>query len=166
MIPRTLTIAVLAVSIVSTITAPNASAQTATATPTRTPTPTPTVTPLTLPPIEFQCYQLAGGGALNQPATLKDQFDQDNVLVQEPQLLCNPATKRFNGRTFGGFPTITAVGTTVRITLPHLQCYRIEPDKTEDKTVTLRDQFGTETDVKVTASHFLCTTVIKTVTGQ
>jgi hypothetical protein len=149
---RTLKVAVIAVAVVITIAAwsPRASAQV-----------------ITLPTIEEKCYVIPPGRALNTPATLTDQFDTEDVLVQQPLYLCNPATKTFAGGTFGG-PTVTIPvppgATTVTIAVPHLKCYKITPSKTVNETVTLTDQFGTETDVKVTTPQFLCTTVTKTVT--
>jgi hypothetical protein len=81
-----------------TITAPIASAQT-----------------FDLPVIEYKCYVIPQGPALNKHAQLEDQFDQENITVQQPLYLCNPATKMFNGETFGGFPTATIPGTTIQI---------------------------------------------------
>ena len=145
MISRTLTMAILAVAVVLAIAAPVASGQA-----------------LTLPTIEYKCYTVPPGAAVNKPATLTDQFDSENVRVQQAMLLCNPATKVFNGVTFGG-ETVTIPGTTIEITLPHLKCYKIVPSKTVNERVTLEDQFGTEENVLVTTPQILCTTVTKTV---
>jgi hypothetical protein len=149
---RTVKVAVFAVAVVIAIAgwSPRASAQV-----------------ITLPTIEEKCYVIPPGPALNTPATLTDQFDTEDVRVQQPLYLCNPATKTFAGGTFGG-PTVTIPvppgATTVTIAVPHLKCYKIVPSTTVKETVTLVDQFGTETDVKVTTPQFLCTTVTKTVT--
>src|SRR6266496_5653014 len=139
---RMLTLAILAVAVVMAIAAPTASAQA-----------------LTLPTIEYKCYVVPPGRAVNKPATLSDQFDTEDVHVQQPLFLCNPASKTFNGTTFGG-STVTVGGITIEV--PHLKCYKIVPSATVNKRVTLTDQFGTEEGVLVTTPQLLCTTVTKT----
>jgi hypothetical protein len=100
---------------------------------------------------EYKCYVLPPGPAVNKEAQFQDQFGTETVKVQQPLFLCNPATKIFNGMTFEN-PA-----------LPHLKCYNITPSTAVKKTVTLKDQFETETNVMVTTPQFVCTEVEKTV---
>jgi hypothetical protein len=85
--------------------------------------------------------------AIGEPVTLQDQFDTENVTLQQPLYLCNPALKNGEGD----------------LKLPHLKCYKITPSTNVNRQVTLVDQFGTEEDVSVTTARFLCTGVLKTV---
>jgi hypothetical protein len=148
MASRTLTLVVLVVAVVLMVAAPSAIAQT-----------------VQLPTIEFQCYVIQHGAHADANVRLTDQFGAENALVQESQLLCNPAKKVFNGNTFGGQTVTIPVptgATTITIAVPHLQCYKIVPSSTVDRNVKLTDQFGTEAFVSVTGPQVLCTTVVKT----
>lgn len=98
--------------------------------------------------VEYKCYTLPQGRALNQDVGLNDQFGDETVVVQQPLLLCNPATKIVNGVVF------TAEA-------PHLKCYKIVPSASVNQRVNLTDQFHREENVLVTAAQILCTEVTK-----
>jgi hypothetical protein len=106
-----------------------------------------------IPEVEYKCYDLPQTSAINEPVTLEDQFDKEDVTLQQPLYLCNPAVKTPSG----GKPT----GNLTKF--PHLKCYKITPSTNVNRQVTLEDQFGLEEDVSVTTARFLCTGVLKTV---
>jgi hypothetical protein len=151
---RTFWTAVLAVGVASTIMAPVATAQ--------------VTVDLTNVVVDYKCYVVAPGPALNKPATLSDQFDEirgeEDVLIQQPQFLCNPARKTTTEGTFGG-PTVTVGDVTV--ILPHLKCYKIVPSRTVNLLADLTTpqfagtDFETEDDARIAAAQYLCTTVTK-----
>jgi hypothetical protein len=99
---------------------------------------------------EYKCYNIPQSPAVGQPITLQDQFGTEEVTVQQPEYLCNPAIKTFNGVKFGSLTRF-----------PHLKCYKIVPSTTVNKAVTLKDQFEME-DVTVTSAALVCTEVTKT----
>jgi hypothetical protein len=99
---------------------------------------------------EYKCYDIPPGPAVGQEVTLEDQFGRQDVTVQQPLYLCNPATKIVNGVSF------------TNPTAPHLKCYKIVPSTSVKRQVTLEDQFGTEENVTITTPRFLCTEVEKT----
>ncbi|HEY3121240.1 MAG TPA: SBBP repeat-containing protein [Vicinamibacteria bacterium] len=84
----------------------------------------------------FKCYDVehSAGSPPFQPreVVLRDQFVTERVRVVEPRLLCTPVSKN-------GEPIHDAV--------MHLKGYVIEPvgPAKVDRTVVVRDQFGTET---------------------
>ena len=100
-----------------------------------------------LPEVEYKCYDLPQTSAINEPVRLQDQFDTEDVTLQQPLYLCNPALKNGEGD----------------LKLPHLKCYKITPSTNVNRQVTLVDQFGTEENVAVTTARFLCTGALKEV---
>jgi Big-like domain-containing protein len=77
----------------------------------------------------FRCYGIEGG-PLNRAVTVRDQFGRQQVVVGEPEYLCNPASK--NGSPISN-PTA------------HLVCYELEGvDPFAERRVSLRDQFGVQ----------------------
>jgi hypothetical protein len=95
---------------------------------------------------EYKCYDIPQGPAVGQEVTLEDQFGTEDVTVQQPLYLCNPALKNGKGD----------------LNAPHLKCYKIVPSTSVNRQVTLEDQFGTEENVNITTPRFLCTEVEKT----
>jgi uncharacterized delta-60 repeat protein len=93
------------------------------------------VPPGTPPPVpsgldHFRCYGVEGG-SLNRPVTLRDQFGRQEVVVEEPEYLCNPASKN-------GSPIHNPAG--------HLVCYELAGvDPFTSRRASLRDQFGVQT---------------------
>jgi len=144
---------VIAAAMLFTIAAPAARAQTVTL-------------DLTNTIIDYECYVVPQGRALNARATLTDQFGAQSVLVQESLYLCNPTQKTFNGTVYGG-TTVTATTSTgepVTVTLPHLKCYKTVPSAAVKVEVNLfTPQFKDTETANITAPQFVCTTVIKTV---
>jgi hypothetical protein len=152
---RTFWTALLAVGVALMIMAPVATAQ--------------VTVDLTNVVVDYKCYVVAPGPALNKEATLSDQFDAirggvEDVLIQQPQFLCNPAIKTTAEGVFGG-PSVTVDDVTV--ILPHLKCYKIVPSRTinllADLTTPQFDDtpFETENDARISAAQYLCTTVTK-----
>jgi hypothetical protein len=93
------------------------------------------VPPGTPPPIpsgldHFRCYGVEGS-SLNRAVTLRDQFGRQQVAVQEPEYLCNPASKN---------------GSTIQHPAPHLVCYELGGvDPFVSRRASMRDQFGVQT---------------------
>lgn len=112
--------------------------------------------------VDYECYVVPPGAALDAPAILTDQFGTQDVLVQASLYLCNPTTKVFQGQTFGGTTATLSNGETV--VLPHLKCYKTVPSASVNVPVSLfSPQFGDTETAKITAPQFVCTTVEKTV---
>jgi hypothetical protein len=78
----------------------------------------------------FRCYGVEGG-PLNRSVTLRDQFGRQVVVVEEPEYLCNPASKNGSG---------------IRNPAGHLVCYELGGvDPFASRRASLRDQFGVQT---------------------
>jgi Laminin G domain. len=87
----------------------------------------------------FKCYK-AEGNPLNMAVDLQDQFGvESGVLVQEPQLFCNPVDKNGEG---------------IRNPAAHLTCYKIKADR-EKRDVVATNQFG-EQSLEVKKPELLC----------
>jgi hypothetical protein len=93
----------------------------------------------------FKCYNvepIAGTPAFQpREVVLRDQFDTERVRVVAPRLLCTPVSKNEEP---------------VHDPVTHLKGYVIEPIEQPkiDRTVVVRDQFGTET-VRVRRARLL-----------
>jgi len=75
----------------------------------------------------FKCYG-AEGEAIDTPVDLMDQFVREEVLVDEPELFCNPVDKNNEG---------------IFDDTAHLTGYEIEDESEEvERTVTIINQFG------------------------
>ena len=89
----------------------------------------------------FQCYEawkLGGGSQIR--VNLKDQFGEDDRIMGEVMLLCNPVDK--NGEGIG-------------LEEQHLVCYRVHPDQEPIRDVDVEHQFGKER-IRVGDSELLC----------
>jgi hypothetical protein len=91
----------------------------------------------------FKCYK-ASGEKPSLSVILTDQFGTEQAAVVKPVSLCNPVAKTVQGSTIPiGDPTA------------HLVCYQIKAPRFTARTVTAKDQFGTES-VKVKKPVTLC----------
>jgi hypothetical protein len=78
----------------------------------------------------FRCYGIEAG-PVNRTVTLRDQFGRQQVVVGEPEYLCNPASKNGSG---------------IQNPTRHLVCYELEGvDPFRERRASLRDQFGVQT---------------------
>jgi uncharacterized delta-60 repeat protein len=78
----------------------------------------------------FRCYGIEAG-PLNRSVTLRDQFGRQVVVVEEPEYLCNPASKNGSG---------------IQNPAAHLVCYELDGvDPFASRRASLRDQFGVQT---------------------
>jgi hypothetical protein len=105
-----------------------------------------------LPPIadHFKCYK-ALGEPLNLTATLQTQFGFETVVLDRPEVFCNPAEKVLpDGQAFP-----------IMNDRDHLVCYRIFPEEPLGTTVTYLDQFLNEFGV-VEENRWLCVPSLKT----
>jgi len=90
-------------------------------------------------PNHFWCYK-AKGDSVDVTVSLQDQFGgKPRVLVEEPELFCNPVDKNDEGISD---PTA------------HLTCYKIKEDD-KKRQVLIENQFGEQT-LKVTKPKLLC----------
>jgi uncharacterized delta-60 repeat protein len=93
------------------------------------------VPPGTPPPVpsgldHFRCYGVEGS-ALGRNVTLRDQFGSQQAVVEEPEYLCNPASKN---------------GSPISNPSAHLVCYELDGvDPFSSRRASLRDQFGVQT---------------------
>jgi hypothetical protein len=78
----------------------------------------------------FRCYGVEAG-RVNRTVTLRDQFGRQLAVVEEPEYLCNPASKN-------GSPIQNPAG--------HLVCCELEGvDPFTARRASLRDQFAVQT---------------------
>ena len=100
----------------------------------------------------FKCYVITPKPAASETITLTDQFGTDTFLRQGPEFVCTPVLTK-NG----------AALTQPEPPFDHLKCHNIVPSGPPvNQTVTVTDQFGTET-VTVRTAQFLCAPATKTV---
>lgn len=85
-----------------------------------------------LPPVwnHYVCYD-AIGPTVGRPVIVVDQFGQNNVIVIQGKLFCNPAEKRADGIVY---PVIDFAA--------HLACYIIQNATPMTRSITAVDQFG------------------------
>jgi hypothetical protein len=98
----------------------------------------------------FKCYE-AIGEPLGKTVTLETQFGFEDVIVDAPELFCNPAEKQTSDGQV--FPIINEKD--------HLVCYRIEPRRPVSITVSFLDQFGFGVGA-LAENRWLCVPSLKT----
>jgi Big-like domain-containing protein/beta-propeller repeat-containing protein len=93
----------------------------------RTPPGTPPAIPAGID--HFRCYGIEAG-PLNRAVTVRDQFGHQQVVVAEPEYLCNPASKNGSG---------------ILNPARRLVCYELDGvDPFTSRRASLRDQFGVQ----------------------
>ena len=99
----------------------------------------------------FLCYPV-NGQSIAQPATLSDQFQTQDVIVEQPALFCNPVQKTIGNDT-----------TRIQNEAAHLLCYNIRlPQSTTSRQVHIKNQL--EEDLfTLTTTQMLCVPSTKTV---
>ena len=109
----------------------------------------------------FECYQVVGSDFVAQPARLQDQFDSpaaagggnwEDVIVQQPQVFCNPASK-----THGNLQP-----TGIRNSAGHLACYLIA-DAAAPHSLVVSNQFGSDQALTSGMPKVLCVPSVKRV---
>jgi hypothetical protein len=108
-----------------------------------------------LVPNHFLRYQLDQPEATGETVTLVDQFGERRVRLEEAEWLLNPTDKRRAGRPVEPIQRANE----------HLVCYGLPYIPTPDRSVMVRNQFGTST-LRVGRPLTLCTPASKTVTGD
>jgi hypothetical protein len=99
----------------------------------------------------FLCYPV-NAASIAQPATLTDQFQTQDVIVEQPVLFCNPVQKTIGNNT-----------TRIQNEAAHLLCYNIRlPQSTTSRQVHIQNQLETDT-FTVTTTQMLCVPSTKTV---
>ncbi len=95
---------------------------------------------------QYQCYRITEQTPFRHVGmTVKDPFGTADVKLLKPILLCAPTAKN---------------GAAAKDSKTHLVCYQADGGKSADKTVTITNQFGTET-VKVAAPSMVCVPSLK-----
>jgi len=99
----------------------------------------------------FLCYTV-NAASIAQPVTLTDQFQTQDVIVEQPTLFCNPVQKTIGNST-----------TRIQNEAAHLLCYNIRlPQSTTSRQVNIKNQL--ETDLfTLTTTQMLCVPSTKTV---
>ena len=99
----------------------------------------------------FLCYPV-NGSSIAQPVTLTDQFQTEDVTVEQPVLFCNPVQKTIGNET-----------TRIQNEAAHLLCYNIRlPQSTTSRQVHIKNQL--EEDLfTLTTTQMLCAPSTKSV---
>ena len=99
----------------------------------------------------FLCYPV-NAASIAQPVTLTDQFQTEDVTVEQPVLFCNPVQKTIGTNT-----------TRIQNDAAHLLCYNIRlSQSTTARQVHIQNQL--ETDLfTITTTQMLCAPSTKTV---
>jgi hypothetical protein len=93
----------------------------------------------------YLCYK-AFGDTMSINVTLVDQFDSSTVFVVEPAYFCNPVEKEIPGGIV--YPIVDS--------LAHFTIYRVLNPNAYDIPVTVLDQFGFWTDIRLEENRYLC----------
>jgi hypothetical protein len=98
----------------------------------------------------FLCYPV-NAPSIAQPVTLTDQFQTQDVTVEQPVLFCNPVEKTIGNDT-----------TRVQNPAAHLLCYNLRlPQSTTSRQVHIKNQL--EDDMfTLTTTQMLCVPSTKT----
>ena len=98
----------------------------------------------------FWCYPISGA-SLQRPVSLSDQFQSEDVVVDKPELFCNPVAKTIGNNT-----------TRIQNAAAHLTCYNIRlPQSTTARQIPIKDQFESDT-FTLTNTQLLCLPSTKT----
>ena len=98
----------------------------------------------------FLCYPITGV-SLQRAATLTDQFQTEDVIVEKPDLFCNPVAKTVGNKT-----------TRIQNEAAHLTCYNIRlPQSTTSRQIPIQNQFESDT-FTLTTTQLLCLPSTKT----
>ena len=93
----------------------------------------------------FKCYRVAEGTPDNSVVNLIDQFhEEDNVLVGNPAVFCNPVVKVHGPKIFK-----------IKHPEAHLTCYTISSAHPVTVTPSVHNQFGDET-LSLNPANILC----------
>jgi len=98
----------------------------------------------------FLCYPVTAA-SIAQPVFLQDQFQKENVTVEQPVLFCNPVAKTIDNKT-----------TRIQNQAAHLLCYNIRlPQSTTARQVPIQNQLEKDT-FTLTTTEMLCVPSTKT----
>ncbi len=94
----------------------------------------------------FLCYQ-GRSRAIHVPATLRDQFQEEDVELLSATFFCNPAAK-----------TIDGVTTPPETNEDHLTCYKFAPsdNPTAPEFADFSNQIDEEDTLRIGPSQYLC----------
>ena len=98
----------------------------------------------------FLCYPV-NAASIAQPVSLTDQFQTQDVTVEQPVLFCNPVEKTIGNKT-----------TRIQNAEAHLLCYNIRlPQSTTSRQVPILNQLESDT-FTLTTTQMLCVPSTKT----
>jgi hypothetical protein len=100
------------------------------------------------PPLDhFKCYRVFAGPIANGDpvVNVEDQFNEEQMEVHKPVLICNPVNKIHNGIQSG-----------INNPNEHLVCYRTSSGSDPALFVRVSNQFGTRMLAVLEAENLLC----------
>jgi len=98
----------------------------------------------------FLCYPV-NAASIAQTVSMTDQFQTQDVTVEQPVLFCNPVAKTIANKT-----------TRIQNQAAHLLCYNIRlPQSTTSRQVPIQNQLETDT-FTLTTTEMLCVPSTKT----